>query len=137
MSQSITERRLVDVLMCYMRQSHKVSREVPHYEKRIDLAALHPESREIWAIEAKTKNWPDAVGQAIVNLAVAHRSYVAIYSEHAHRVSHDLLDEYGIGLIAVGSKWNDVEILKEATPSPFQNRLAADRLLGVLLEGAT
>lgn len=133
MSDLVTERRLVDVLTHYLRKTHRgVAREVIHYEKRIDLAAVNPQSDELWAIEAKTKNWNEAVAQAIVNLAVAHRSYVAIYAENAHRVPSDILDEYGLGLISVGTSWEDVKVLREATPSPYQNRLTANRMIAEL-----
>lgn len=137
MSRTISERRLVDVLVSFFRETHSVAREVPHYEKRIDLATYDPVSNELWAIEAKTKNWPDAIAQAIVNLAVAHRSYVAIYDANVHRVQPDLLNAYGIGLIAVGTKWGNVEVIKEALPSRYQNRQAASRMIASVFEGPT
>ena len=56
----VSERRLVDVLVSYLRGSRPVAREVRHYERRIDVATLCPESGELWAIEAKTENWSRA-----------------------------------------------------------------------------
>lgn len=135
MRKTVTERRLVDVLTHYFRKTHRaVSREVSHYEKRIDLAAVKTDAQELWAIEAKTKNWRRAIAQAIVNLSVADRSYVAIYSSNAHRVPTDLLTEHGVGLIAVGTSWEDVQILREASPSPYQNRLAAEKMIADLIK---
>ncbi len=64
----ISERRIVDVLIRHMRQSHITKREVKHYEKRIDVLAMCPDTKELWAIEAKTTDWHRAVAQAIVNL---------------------------------------------------------------------
>lgn len=133
MTKKVTERRIVDVLMCALRDSHHVGREVKHYEKRIDLVAMCSTSRELWAIEAKVENWGKALSQAIVNLAATERSYIAMYEGFVHRVPLDFLKEHGIGLISVGTKWGDVQVLLEADESPFVNRLASERIkLGIL-----
>ncbi len=131
----ITERRLVDVLMQHVRQDHAAAREVPHYEKRIDVALVSCDTQELWAIEAKTSHWMRALSQAIVNLSAADRSYIAIYSKHAGRVDMSLLAEYGIGLIAVGTRWGDVEILKDAERSPCSNGLVVERLKSQIPNG--
>jgi hypothetical protein len=128
MPKFVTEKRLVDVLRCHFAVLHATGREVPHYEKRIDLMAVNVQDGELWAIEAKVEAWPRALSQAIVNLTAAQRSFIAIYSEHAHRVNLDRLDLHGIGLIAVGKKWGDVKVLKEAKLSPFMNRLAIEQI---------
>lgn len=133
-SKKVTERRLVDVLVAHFREATAVAREVTHYEKRIDVVSVHRESGEVWAIEAKTAAWPRAIGQAIVNLSASERSYVAIYSKHAHRVSREVLAEHGLGLIAVGTKWGEVDVLVEAPESRYQNRLLVDRLRQHLLK---
>jgi hypothetical protein len=125
---SVTERRLVDVLVSHLRQYCAISREVKHYEKRIDVAALWLPTDELWAIEAKTGNWLKAVSQAIVNLAAADRSFVAIYARNVHRVEARILERYGLGLIAVGTRWGDVKIVREASVSPFTNRLVGQRI---------
>jgi hypothetical protein len=124
----VTERRVVDVLVCHLREQHATGREIEHYEKRIDVATIRSDTNELWAIEAKTANWSRALAQAIVNLAAAERSYIAIYSKHAHRVPLGILDEHGVGLIAVGTRWGDVEILRDAARSPYTNYLARDRI---------
>ncbi len=136
MSRKITERRLVDVLVGHTRHRHLVRREVPHYQTRIDVLLLCSDSEELWAIEAKTEDWARALSQAIVNLAAAEKSFIAIYSEYAHRVSLDDLDRHGIGLISVGTKWGDVEVLKDAKPSPFMNNIMANRLRSLMHTGA-
>lgn len=128
MANRVTERRLVDVLICHWREQHATGREIAHYERRIDVVIMRSDTNEIWAIEAKTSDWPRALSQAIVNTAAAERSYIAIYSKHAHRVPLRILDEHGVGLIAVGTKWGDVVILKDAARSPYTNHLAADRI---------
>jgi len=135
MSTRVSERRLVDVLISFFRPGHHVAREMRHYERSIDLATMPLDSDELWAIEAKTTNWSIAVGQAITNLSAAERSYVALYSKNIHRVDLELLDQYGIGLISVGTKWGEVEVVKTANKSPYVNRLASDRLRARLSSG--
>lgn len=135
MTRSISERRVVDVLVSSLRRSHHVGREVRHYEKRIDVVALCAQSDELWSIEAKVDNWAKALQQAVVNLAATERSYIAIYAKHAHRVPREILERFGIGLIAVGTKWGEVEILVTAPTSPFVNRLASHRIRRVVLKG--
>lgn len=128
MSTQISEKRLVDVLMAHIRETGQALREVPHYEKRIDIVAFPNGTDEVWAIEAKVSNWSRAIQQARVNLSAADRSFVAIYSKYAHRVSRETLNELGIGLIAVGSRWGDVNVLYQPKKSPYVNRLVTDRL---------
>ena len=124
----VTERRLVDVLVSYLRRDGVVEREVKHYERRIDVATVPFDTDEVWAIEAKTADWSRAMSQAVVNLAASQRSYIAIYSKHVHRVRMDVLDRYAIGLISVGTKWGDVAVLKEAPRSPYTNPVATARI---------
>ncbi len=128
MAKRVTERRLVDVLVCHLREQHATGREIGHYERRIDVATIRSDTNELWAIEAKTTDWSRALSQAIVNLAAAERSYIALYSKHAHRVPLGILDEHGVGLMAVGTRWGDVEILRDAARSPYTNHLATDRI---------
>lgn len=128
MAKHVTERRLVDVLVSHLREQHVTGREVEHYEKRIDVATVRSDTDELWAIEAKIANWSRALGQAIVNLAAAERSYIALYSPHAHRAPLGILEEHGVGLISVGTKWGDVEILRHAPRSPFTNQLIVRRI---------
>ena len=137
MSKRVTERRLVDVLMAFLRTDHHVGREVSHYEKYIDLAAIPFQSDELWTIEAKTENWARALGQAIVNLAAGERSYIAIYAGNAHRVQIKELETNGIGLISVGTRWGDVRFLRRADRSPYTNRLAKQRICRLISERGT
>ena len=128
MGKGISEKRLVDVLVCHFRETCVVAREVRHYEKRIDVAALASDPEEVWAIEAKTSDWSRALGQAIVNLAAADRSYIAIHSKNVRRVDFEVLDRYGVGLISVGTRWGDVRVIRSASTSLYLNRLANKRL---------
>ena len=135
MAKRVSERRLVDVLIHHVRSEHAAAREVGHYEKRIDVALLRRDTDEVWAIEAKTANWLRAISQAIVNLCAADRSYIAVFAGNVHRVDVDMLDAYGIGLISVGTKWGDVQFLREAKRSPYVNALALRRVKAQIAAG--
>jgi len=124
------------VLISFLRNRQGVRREFPLYERRIDVATIDSETNELWTIEAKTSNWKKAISQAIVNLAAGERSYIAIYADNAHRVSDQLLEEHGIGLIAVGTSWGDVEIVKQARLSAFTNKIALGRIKAAILNGS-
>lgn len=124
----ITERRLVDVLAAFLRKEGDVYREVPHYEKRIDLVTYCRDASSIVAIEAKSCNWQRAVQQAMLNLTAVDLSYVAIWSAKAHLVDRDTLEHFGIGLIAVGTRWGDVEYLVSARQSSLTNRFVRQQI---------
>ena len=128
MSRVVTERRIVDVLVSYLRAHYVVAREVKHYEKRIDVASIPITGGAVSTYEAKVADWSRALSQAIVNLAAGDRAYIAMYSKNVHRVRLDSLHEYGIGLISVGSKWGEVEEILAAKPSPYLNRFASMRI---------
>jgi hypothetical protein len=58
---------------------------------------------EIVTIEAKIKNWQEAVEQAARNRVFAHRSFVALPESLARRVrSEGILQRLGLGLLSVG-----------------------------------
>lgn len=128
MSAKVTERRLVDVLVEYLRRTREVRREVPHYEKRIDVVTYISSGDFVEGIEAKSRDWPRAVQQAMLNLTAVDFSYVALWAETAHRVDRSVLDEFGIGLISVGTRWGDVEVLVEARRSELTNRFVRQQM---------
>lgn len=128
MAAKVTERRLVDVLVEHLRKTRDVRREVPHYEKRIDVVAYISDDNFVEGIEAKSRDWPRAVQQAMLNLTAVDFSYVALWSKTAHRVDRNILDEYGIGLISVGTRWGDVEVLVQARRSEFTNRFVRQQM---------
>lgn len=72
-----------------------------------DTFSLNPNWREILpeivTIEAKVKNWRDAVAQAARNRVFAHRSFVALPQRVAARVRGEpIFVQLGIGLLSVG-----------------------------------
>ncbi len=127
-ARTITERRIVDVLVSHLRKNYVVAREVRHYEKRIDVATIPRSGGDLSTYEAKISDWSRAISQAIVNLAAGEKAYIAMYSKHVHRVPLEPLHAYGIGLLSVGSKWGDVAVVLPAKPSPYLNRLASKRI---------
>lgn len=133
--QRITERRLVDVLISFLREHHIVGREIRHYEKRIDIVTIKSDTDELWAIEAKISDWTRAISQAIVNQATSEKSYIALHSKNVHRVPPTILEQFGIGLISVGTKWGEVEIIKEAKRSLYINQLALDQIRSQVSRG--
>lgn len=61
---------------------------------------------EIVTIEAKVKNWRDAVTQAARNRVFAHRSFVALPARVASRVrSEPVFQQLGLGLLSVGDEF--------------------------------
>lgn len=60
-----------------------------------------PVAREIWAVEAKMKNWFEGLCQARRYQHFAHRVYLAIFAPHRDRVRDEILREHNVGLIAV------------------------------------
>lgn len=60
-----------------------------------------PVTREIWAVEAKMKNWFEGLCQARRYQRFAHRVYLAIFAPHRNRVRDETLHEHNVGLISV------------------------------------
>lgn len=128
MATKVTEKRLVDVLVEHLRKSRDVRREVPHYEKRIDVVAYVSNDDFLEGIEAKSRDWPRAIQQAMLNLTAVDYSYVALWSETAHLVDRGILAEHGLGLIAVGTRWGDVEVLVKPRRSEYTNRFVRQKI---------
>jgi len=135
MRKRISEKRLVDVLVCHMRTSSTVKREVRHYEKRIDIVTYCSSDQYLASIEAKCTDWSKALQQAILNLTAVEYSYIAIWEPCVHRVDHKVLDEFGIGLLSVGTKWGDVEKLLDAKRSILINRYVRKAMLQQFISG--
>lgn len=65
------------------------------------LGEYPPVAEEIWAVEAKMKNWFEGLCQAKRYQHFAHRAYLAMAVPHRNRVRDEVLREQNIGLIAV------------------------------------
>jgi hypothetical protein len=131
----IPESKLVDIVADQLQLLHRVAREVPYFEKRIDIGMVNAENGELWAVEVKVADWNRAYSQAFINLTAADRSYIAMYANNAHRVPIDLLRDEGIGLLSVGTEPGEVTVLLEAQKSRYTNRLAADDICRRIGEG--
>jgi len=60
--------------------------------------------REVWAVEAKVKDWLAGMRQARRYQTFAERVYLAIAEEYVHRVDVSLLRSFNIGLIVVADE---------------------------------
>lgn len=65
------------------------------------LGEYRPVAQEIWAVEAKMKNWFEGLCQAKRYQHFAHKTYLAIAAPHRDRVRDEILREQNVGLIAV------------------------------------
>ncbi|AVP43756.1 hypothetical protein [Bacillus cereus] len=74
--------------------------------------SFRPFVKNIIAIEAKLKDWKAGYKQARRYLHFAHKVYLAIDQEYAHRVDRDILMKDNIGLLIV----NDNKIEEEIAP---------------------
>jgi hypothetical protein len=60
-----------------------------------------PSTGEIFAIEAKLKDWRSGLFQALRYKQFAHKTYLAIDATYSHRVNMPLLKQNNVGLIEV------------------------------------
>lgn len=65
------------------------------------LGEYRPVAQEIWAVEAKMKNWFEGMCQAKRYQHFAHKTYLAISVLHRDRVRDEILRKQNVGLIAV------------------------------------
>lgn len=72
-------------------------------------ATYRPVIRELWAVEAKMKNWFEGLCQARRYQHFAHKVYLAIFAPHRDRVHDEVLREQNVGLISVTT--GEAEIL--------------------------
>ncbi len=85
-----------------------------HYIDEVDAGVFRrrgrylPVAREIWAVEAKMKNWFDGLCQARRYQHFAHRVYLAIFAHHRDRVRDETLRDLNVGLIAVSRTDADI-----------------------------
>lgn len=73
--------------------------------------------REVWAVEAKVKDWLAGMRQARRYQTFAERVYLAIAEEYVHRVDVSLLRSFNIGLMVVGEQARIALHPVRATPS--------------------
>ena len=81
-----------------------------------------PVAKEIWAVEAKMKNWFEGLCQAKRYQHFAHRVYLAIFAPHRDRVGDEILREHNVGLIAVTPDGADI-VFHPRTTAPRSEEL--------------
>ena len=91
--------------------------EKGHFRRR---GQYLPVVRQVWAVEAKMKNWFEGLCQARRYQHFAHQVYLAIFESHRGSVQDNILREHNIGLIVVSSKGAD--ILFHPRPMTPRNR---------------
>lgn len=64
-------------------------------------SAFTPSTGEIFAIEAKLKDWKNGLFQALRYKQFAHRTYLAIDESYIHRVNLMVFKQNNVGVIAV------------------------------------
>lgn len=101
---------------------------------RIGLAgALPPMAREVWAVEAKLRNWLQGACQARRYQHFAHRTYLAIPDDHRSAVKKEFLRRINIGLIAVSKA--GARVIFHPRPAQPRSRdlflLASERIWAV------
>ena len=123
----MTEEKLVLKLVKALEDmGFTTEREVPFWLYRLDVVAQRA-ADELYAVEAKIRNWQRAIEQAkVYQLCVPH-VVIAMPEETARRPDSDQLSNLGIGLWAVG---NGIEELVPARQSPVY-RVTFARLMGL------
>ena len=97
------EKNVVDQIEQHLSANYTmVFREVPFLQRHVDIVGYDESSGRIIAIEAKIKNWREAVKQARTCLFFTDEVFIAMPKEFVHRVDLEILENYGIGLISVG-----------------------------------
>jgi hypothetical protein len=72
------------------------------------LGEYRPVTEEIWAVEAKMKNWFEGLCQAKRYQHFAHKTYLAIAAPNRDLVRDEFLREQNVGLIAVSQDAADI-----------------------------
>lgn len=124
------EKSIVDTLECYlMTEVGTVFREVPFLQRYIDIIGYDKDAKKVVAVEAKIKNWPIALRQARACLLCSDEVFIALPYKFVHRVDHEALNKFGIGLLSVGQ---DVRILLKPQKSRFKHKYHYDWLTDLL-----
>jgi hypothetical protein len=102
------------------KQSFHIVKELPFFERHIDIISFDSRKETLIAVEAKVKNWQSAIRQAITCLLFADKVYIAMPKEFIHRVDLSELDRFGIGLMEVSDN-GAVKIVSKAQDSKYSS----------------
>jgi hypothetical protein len=97
------ERLLAEPVSAYVRRKSfsKQTRELQFYEFRIDLYGFSRAKDLTIAIELKLHNWRRAIEQALIYQLCSDLVFIAVPENTIARIDGVLLQEHGIGLLAV------------------------------------
>lgn len=102
--------------------------EVPFYEYRMDIYGYSRRSDLTMAVELKMVKWSRAVQQALRYQLCSDNVYIAMPLEQVSRVDASILEDHGLGLIAVQQNRCE-EII-----SPVQSRIVKKHYRTAYLE---
>ncbi len=111
-------------------KGYAVTAEVPIGRKVADLYCVHRQSGECVAVEAKLRDWPAAVTQALVYQLGADRVFIAMPADVVGRVRLEELATHGIGLLSVSEK--KVRLVLDAEQSAVRRPMFVQRAVSVL-----
>jgi hypothetical protein len=80
---------------------NRIAREVPFYDRSIDLYGWREGANRSIAVELKLAKWRRALAQATVYQLCADVAMLALPARQADHVDLEALREYGVGLLAV------------------------------------
>lgn len=78
--------------------------EVQFYDYRIDLFAFSESRGLAVAVELKLHRWRRAIEQALIYQLCADRVFIGLPETTARRVDQEMLQRYGIGMIAISAR---------------------------------
>lgn len=90
----------------FERKGFKVYAEMSILGSVIDLYCYNPSTHKTIAIEAKIKNWKEALSQALFYRYCAENVYVAMPKMYVHRAERGrhIFDSYGLGLLSINNR---------------------------------
>lgn len=108
-----TESTLFEPVAAYLRRKgyRWQEKEVPFYEYRVDLYGFSKACGHTVAVELKLHKWQRALEQAVLYQLCADFAYIAMPVSSIVRVNAELLENHGIGLLAVRENGHCRQIL--------------------------
>lgn len=85
-------------------------------EQIVQLRSYQPHTRNLMAIEAKLRDWKSGLCQARRYQFFTHKTFLAFPENIIHRVSLEMLEETGVGLISVAP--DHITIVSDPPPAP-------------------
>lgn len=101
-------------------------REIPFLHRRVDLVGFRDSDHYVIMVEAKIRNWRQAIDQARVCVLAANDVYIAIPEIVAHRVKESELRRFGIGLMVLNGS---IEVRLPSNATPLNNKYQRRRLI--------